>query len=141
MVTVPVSFDAASAVIHVGFEYDPDVTTPFVTVAALPLMLIDQVPEAPEPVVLGTSRLVRAVDAEVAPVPPLVKARVPARVTTPVVAVEGVNPVVPPLNEVTPEPPPDPEMSMLPLPEVTVIPPLPVMVALVKPPDELPIRT
>ena len=37
----------------------------------------------------------------VTPVPPLVTASVPATVTTPVVAVEGVKPVVPKLIEVT----------------------------------------
>jgi hypothetical protein len=37
----------------------------------------------------------------VTPVPPLATARVPARVTTPVVAVEGVNPVVPAENDAT----------------------------------------
>ena len=36
------------------------------------------------------------------PVPPLVVAKVPASVTTPVDAVEGVKPVVPALNEETP---------------------------------------
>ena len=36
-----------------------------------------------------------AAGADVAPVPPLVKARVPAKVIAPVVAVEGVSPVVP----------------------------------------------
>ena len=39
---------------------------------------------------------------EVSPVPPLVVASVPARVTAPVVAVLGVNPVVPALNDDTP---------------------------------------
>jgi hypothetical protein len=42
----------------------------------------------------------------VTPVPPLATAKVPDRVTTPVVAVLGVKPVVPALNEVTPPPPP-----------------------------------
>ena len=41
---------------------------------------------------------------EVTPVPPLATASVPASVIAPVVAVEGVRPVVPPLNEVTPIP-------------------------------------
>jgi hypothetical protein len=45
----------------------------------------------------------RAPEAVVAPVPPLVRARVPLKVTAPVVAPEGVRPVVPPLNEDTPE--------------------------------------
>ena len=64
---------------------------PFVTVAALPLMLIPQVPEAPEPVVDGTDRLDRAVLASVAPVPPLATGRVP------VTCVERLTPLsVPP---------------------------------------------
>ena len=37
----------------------------------------------------------------VAPVPPLPTIRVPARLTAPVVALLGVNPVLPPLNEAT----------------------------------------
>ena len=40
---------------------------------------------------------------DVTPVPPLATARVPARVTTPVVAVDGVNPVVPAENDATTE--------------------------------------
>jgi hypothetical protein len=40
----------------------------------------------------------------VRPVPPLVVARVPARVTAPDVALLGVNPVVPALNVVTATP-------------------------------------
>jgi hypothetical protein len=62
------------------------------------------------------------------PVPPFAIAKVPARVTAPVVPVAGVNPVVPALNDVTPAlvrvtlppkdavPPPD-----MPVPAVTVI--------------------
>ena len=38
----------------------------------------------------------------VAPVPPLATIRVPPKVIAPVVAVLGVKPVVPPLNDVTP---------------------------------------
>jgi hypothetical protein len=38
-------------------------------------------------------------------VPPLATANVPANVTAPVVAVLGVNPVVPAVNDVTPVPP------------------------------------
>ena len=38
----------------------------------------------------------------VTPVPPFVTANVPAKETAPVVAVLGVNPVVPALNDVTP---------------------------------------
>jgi hypothetical protein len=41
-------------------------------------------------------------DGVVVPVPPLATANVPAKVTTPVLAVEGVKPVEPALNEVTP---------------------------------------
>ena len=46
----------------------------------------------------------------VVPVPPLATANVPAKVTTPVLAVAGVKPVVPALNEVTPPPPPPVEL-------------------------------
>ena len=46
-------------------------------VAAFPLILIPQVPLAPEPVVEGTSKLVRAPEAVVAAVPPAVKGKVP----------------------------------------------------------------
>jgi hypothetical protein len=42
-----------------------------VAVAALPVISIPQVPDAPPPVVLGTLRLVLAVAASDAPVPPL----------------------------------------------------------------------
>ena len=55
----------------------------FVAVAALPEMLMPQVPDAPVPVGDGTSepiarpKLVLAVDAEVAPVPPLATGRAP----------------------------------------------------------------
>lgn len=48
-----------------------------VAVAAFPLMLIPQVPMAPDPDVDGTSRAVRAPDAVVEPVPPLAIATVP----------------------------------------------------------------
>ena len=43
-----------------------------------------------------------AVPSVVSPVPPFVVAKVPLRTTAPVVAVDGENPVVPALNEVTP---------------------------------------
>ena len=49
-------------------------------------------------------KFVNAAAAVVAPVPPLARAKVPAKVTAPVVAVEGVNPVDPPEIEVTPPP-------------------------------------
>jgi len=45
-------------------------------------------------------------DGVAVPVPPFATASVPARVTAPVVAVAGVRPVVPALNDVTPPPPP-----------------------------------
>ena len=83
-----------------------------VTLAALPVMLMPQVPVAPLPDVLGTSRLVRAPAAVVAPVPPLSTSSVPARVIVPDVVTgppEVVKPVVPPetLTDVTvPVPPP-----------------------------------
>jgi hypothetical protein len=68
-------------------------------------MLIPQVPEAPEPVGEGTSvpiarpNEVLAADAEVAAVPPLATANVPARVIVPVLVIgppEVVKPVDPP---------------------------------------------
>jgi hypothetical protein len=46
-------------------------------------------------------------DGVVVPVPPLATANVPAKVTTPVLAVDGVKPVVPALNEDTPLLPPE----------------------------------
>ncbi len=82
------------------------------TVAALPVMSIAHVPDAPEPVVLGTLKLVRAFAAVVAPVPPLATFNVPAIVMVPDVVTgppEVVKPVVPPdtLTDVTvPDPPP-----------------------------------
>ena len=62
--------------------FPTDVTLPVrlasvVTVAALPVMLMPQVPLAPEPVVEGTLRFVCAPAAVVAPVPPLATATVP----------------------------------------------------------------
>jgi hypothetical protein len=75
-----------------------------VAVAAFPLMAIAHVPEASPPVRVGTLRLVRAVPASEAPVPPFATTRVPARVTAPVVSVEGVRPVVPAEKDVTPPP-------------------------------------
>ena len=61
------------------------------------------------PVRLGDAKgaapkFVNAAAAVVAPVPPLATAKVPAKVTAPVVAVVGVNPVDPPEIEVTPPP-------------------------------------
>ena len=60
------------------------VVMPFVAVAALPVQLADepetlipQVPEAPEPVVDGTSSADCAVACDVPPVPPLATGRVP----------------------------------------------------------------
>lgn len=70
-----------------------------VAVAALPLMLMLQVPDAPEPVAEGTLRLDRAVAASVAPVPPLATASVPPSVSVPDVVIAppvSVRPVVPP---------------------------------------------
>ena len=49
-------------------------------------------------------KFVNAAAAVVAPVPPFATIKVPAKVTAPVVAVAGVNPVVPPEIEVTPPP-------------------------------------
>ena len=48
----------------------------------------------------------------VAPVPPFATFNVPARVTAPDVAVEGVNPVVPALNDVTGAVPLDAEVNL-----------------------------
>ena len=89
-----------------------------VTLAALPVMLMPQVPVAPLPDVLGTSRLVRAPAAVVAPVPPLSTSRVPARVMVPEVVTgppEVVKPVVPPdtLTDVTVPDPPPPWLALL----------------------------
>ena len=53
-------------------------------------------------VVVKPIRLAIAAGADVAFVPPLAKANVPAKVTAPVVAVDGVNPVVPAVKDVTP---------------------------------------
>lgn len=75
-------------------------------------MSMPQVPDAPEPVVLGTLRFVRAPAAVAAPVPPLATFSVPAKVIVPDVVTgppDVVKPVVPPdtLTEVTvPDPPP-----------------------------------
>ena len=50
----------------------------------------------------AAARLVKALGAVVAPVPPLATAKVPATVTAPLVAVDGVNPVLPKLMVETP---------------------------------------
>ena len=50
----------------------------------------------------AATRFVLASVAFVAPVPPLATAKVPAKVTAPLVAPEGVRPVVPALKVVTP---------------------------------------
>lgn len=89
-----------------------------VTLAALPVMSIAHVPDAPEPVVLGTLKLVRAFAAVVAPVPPLSTSKVPARVMVPEVVTgppEVVKPVVPPdtLTDVTVPDPPPPWLALL----------------------------
>ena len=70
-----------------------------VAVAALPEMLIFQVPVASAPERDGTSRFVLALGASVAPVPPFVSAKVPANVIVPLVVIGPplvVRPVVPP---------------------------------------------
>jgi hypothetical protein len=51
--------------------------TALATLAADPLTLIAQVPDAPDPVLDGTDKLLRAVAASVAPVPPLASPTVP----------------------------------------------------------------
>ena len=72
--------------------------------------------------------------------PPFVAASVPARVIAPVVAVLGVNPVVPALKEDTPEP--EAAMVIDPEPLVMVTPDPAVSVALVSvPPVVLPIKS
>jgi hypothetical protein len=94
-----------------------------VAVAALPVQLADEPrmlifqldPEASPPVLVGTSRFVRAPAAVVDPVPPLPTTKVPARVIAPPVAVEGVRPVEPALKLVTPEEIPDHARVPLPL--------------------------
>ena len=58
-------------------------------------------PMIKSPVVVIGERALNAAAAVVCPVPPLAMASVPASVTAPVVAVEGVKPVLPPLNEAT----------------------------------------
>ena len=73
-----------------------------VAVAAFPVMLMPHEPEAPEPPVDGASIADRAPAAVVAPVPPFASASVPANVTAPVVADEGVSPVEPPEKVRTP---------------------------------------
>ena len=59
-------------------------------------------PMIKSPVVVTGANALNAADAVVCPVPPLVMASVPAKVTAPVVVVLGVNPVVPAENDVTP---------------------------------------
>ena len=56
----------------------------------------------PELLVCDGTNALNAVFAVVWPVPPFAIANVPARVIAPVVAVFGVKPVVPALNDVTP---------------------------------------
>lgn len=95
-------------------------TTPL-TLAAEPVTLIPQVPDAPVPVRLGTLKLVRAFAAVVAPVPPLATFTVPLRVMVPFVVIgppEVVKPVEPPdtATEVTvpvPLPPPPPSFTLV----------------------------
>lgn len=103
-----------------------------VAVAALPEMLIAQVPEAPVPSVFGTAKLVRASAAVVAPVPPFATTSVPPKVRVPAPVIGpplNVKPVVPPAasTEVT-EPPPAvelrvPELNDKPDPTVTLLKP------------------
>ena len=86
----------------IRFAAPPETLVEVVAVAALPLMSIAQVPDAPEPVVEGTDRFVRAPAAVVAPVPPLVTFSVPVRTIATAVGAEGLNPVVPAEKVVTP---------------------------------------
>ena len=67
-------------------------------VRTLPLVLGATACNAPVPF---PSRTLLAVN-DVAPVPPLATPRVPPKDTAPVVLVDGVNPVDPALNDVTP---------------------------------------
>ena len=84
----------------------PTVTLLAVKAVAVPVMFVptnaDGVPSAGVTNVglFDNTTFVVPVE-EVTPVPPLATARVPARVTAPVVVVDGVNPVVPAENEET----------------------------------------
>jgi hypothetical protein len=83
------------------------VTLPAVKLAAVPVMFVptrtEGVPKLGVTSVGEVDNTVLPAPVEVVvPVPPLETAKVPARVTAPEVAVEGVKPVVPALNELTP---------------------------------------
>lgn len=117
-----------------------------VAVAALPLMLMAQVPDAPDPVGEGTSvpmanpRAVRAAEPVVAPVPPFAIASVPAKVIVPddVIGLpEVVRPVVPPesATDVT-VPVPGAVADRVPAANVRFEP----IVTLLNPPEPLPYR-
>lgn len=87
-------------------------TVPLMLILAVPVRFVT-VPEegvpnapplttnAPELPVLTPSAVATPVPKEVMPVPPFATASVPPRVIAPVVALEGVRPVAPALNEVT----------------------------------------
>ena len=88
-------------------------TVPLTLIDAVPVRLVtvplEGVPRAPPltttaPAVptLTPIAVCTPVPSAVSPVPPLAMAKVPARVTAPDVAVLGVKPVVPAVNEVTP---------------------------------------
>ena len=85
--TVVIGLNASKAAVAVVCPVPPE------AIGSVPVVkaLVDVAYNAPPEVKL------------VNPVPPLVVAKVPASVTAPVVAVFGVNPVVPALNELTKE--------------------------------------
>ena len=98
-VTVPVVLDAPIAVLKSAALKDETVLSALNRgkVTALGLVMVNRLlPSVVAP------RFVRAAEFVVAPVPPLAIASVPARVTAPEVAAEGVSPVVPVLKDVTP---------------------------------------
>jgi hypothetical protein len=104
-----------------------------VAVAAFPLILMPQVPLAPDPVFDGTERFDRAVAASEAPVPPLATAKIPVKLMLGVAppdeakGAEAVTAVIVP---------PEPEADSVPPAKLMPDP----MVTLLNPPAPLPYR-
>ena len=73
---------------------------PFAPIASLVALFVP-LPKIKSPVVVIGDKALNAAVAFVCPVPPLEIAKVPDTVTTPEVDVDGVNPVLPKLIEVT----------------------------------------
>lgn len=96
---------AVVAVVAVVAEVADVALVAEVAVAALPLMLMAQVPLAPEPVAEGTPSADCAVACVVPPVPPLATASVPPSVSVPDV-------VIAPPVKVKPVEPPEPETEV-----------------------------